>query len=75
MHNYFAFLLAYEVAQLYVYGVYETDKPLERDRIMEMLRFFSKIFDHRNLFLDTLVKETAVFEKEPLKFMQVLLCI
>ena len=75
MHNYFAFLIAYEVAQLYVYGVYDVDKASGREWIMEMLGFFSKIFDHRNLFLDTLVKETAVFESEPLKFMQVLLRI
>ena len=30
---------------------------------------------HRDGYLETLVKETAIFEKEPLKLMQVLLCI
>lgn len=70
MHNYFAFVLAYEIAKLYIYGVY---KPDRNNNILDILRFFSKIFDHRDLFLETLVKETAVFESEPLKFMQVLL--
>lgn len=38
-----------------------------------MLGEFSKMFDHRKVFLATLVKETEIFEKEPLKLMQVLL--
>lgn len=70
MHNYFTFLLAYEVAKLYIYGVY---KPHENNNILEMFRFFSKAFDHSGSFAATLVKEAADFEAEPLKFMQVLL--
>lgn len=70
MHNYFTFLLAYEVAKLYIYGVY---KPHENNNILEMFRFFSKAFDHSKSFLETLTKEAADFEAEPLKFMQILL--
>lgn len=70
MHNYFTFLLAYEIGKLYIYGVY---KPHENNDILEMFRFFSKAFDHNESFLATLVKETANFEAEPLKYMQILL--
>lgn len=70
MHNYFTFLLAYEVAKLYIYGVY---KSHENNNILEMFRFFSKAFDHSGSFAATLVKEAANFEAEPLKYMQILL--
>ena len=70
MHNYFAFLLAYEIGKLYIYGVY---KPHENNNILEMFGIFSKALDHKKWFLKTFVKETADFEAEPLKYMQILL--
>ena len=73
LHNYFAYLISYEICKLYICSTYESDKTWDKNFIINMLGEFSKMFDHRKDFLATLVKETEIFEKEPLKLMQVLL--
>lgn len=73
LHNYFAFLIAYEICKLYILSMYDLNVPLDKKKIIELLGKFSKMFDHRKNFLESLVKETEIFEREPLKLMQVLL--
>lgn len=73
MHNYFAYVIAYEICQLYIYSTYEFYKTGNKNDILEILGSFSKMLDHREDFLNTLVKKSAYFEREPLKLMQVLL--
>ena len=75
LHNYFAYLIAYEILQVYIYGIYESSKEWDKEVVLRELGGFSKIVDHERNFMDILVKETAVFEEEPLKLMQVLLRI
>ena len=53
--------------------MYDLNVPWDKKKIIELLGKFSKMFDHRKNFLESLVKETEIFEKEPLKLMQVLL--
>lgn len=73
MHNYFAYVIAYEICQLYIYSTYELYKTGNKNDILEILGSFSKMLDHREDFLNALVKKSAYFEREPLKLMQVLL--
>ena len=73
LHNYFSYLIAYEMCQLLIYSAYALDDSWEENNILDVLGMFSKILDHRRDFSKALVKETAYFEREPLKLMQVLL--
>ena len=73
LHNYFSYLIAYEMCQLLIYSAYALDEGWEENNILDVLGMFSKILDHRRDFSKALVKETEIFEKEPLKLMQVLL--
>ena len=73
LHNYFSYLIAYEMCQLLIYSAYALDEGWEENNILDVLGMFSKILDHRRDFSKALVKETAYFEQEPLKLMQVLL--
>ena len=73
LHNYFAYVIAYEICQLYIYSTYDLYKSGDKNDILEILGSFSKMLDHREDFLNTLVKKSAYFEREPLKLMQVLL--
>ena len=75
IHNYFAYLIAYKIAELYIYTVYDFRDNVSKERFINGVGVISRIMDHKAKFIDILVKETAVFEKEPLKFMQVLLRI
>lgn len=73
LHNYFSYLIAYEMCQLLIYSAYALDEGWEENNILDVLGMFSKILDHRRDFSKALVKETEIFEREPLKLMQVLL--
>lgn len=75
LHNYFAYLIAYEILQVYIYGIYKSSKEWDKEVVLKELGGFSRMVDHERNFMDILVKETAVFEEEPLKLMQVLLRI
>ena len=73
LHNYFSYLIAYEMCQLLIYSAYALDEGWEENNILDVLGMFSKILDHGRDFSKALVKETEIFEREPLKLMQVLL--
>lgn len=73
LHNYFSYLIAYEMCQLLIYSAYALDEGWEENNILDVLGMFSRILDHRRDFSKALVKETEIFEREPLKLMQVLL--
>ena len=73
LHNYFSYLIAYELCQLVIYNTYSLDNAWAERNILDVLGKFSKLFDHKRDFSKALVKETEIFEKEPLKLMQVLL--
>lgn len=73
MHNYFAYLIVFEICKIFIYSTYEPSKPWGRKEIFDILGELSKYFDHKKGILEILVKETAYFEQEPLKLMQVLL--
>ena len=73
MHNYFSYLIAYELCQLVIHSTYALDNAWAERNILDVLGEFSKSFDHKRDFSKALVKETEIFEKEPLKLMQVLL--
>ena len=73
LHNYFSYLIAYELCQLVIHSTYALDNAWAERNILDVLGEFSKSFDHRRDFSKALVKETAYFEQEPLKLMQVLL--
>ena len=73
LHNYFSYLIAYELCQLVIYSTYSLDNAWAERNILDVLGKFSKSFDHKRDFSKALVKETEIFEKEPLKLMQVLL--
>ena len=73
LHNYFSYLIAYEMCQLLIHSTYALDNALKEKNILDVLGPFSRALDHRRNFSKALVKETEVFEKEPLKLMQVLL--
>lgn len=74
LHNYFAYLIAYKIWEMYLYGFYYAyDGKINKDDFMNLVTRYSKKLDHINNFVDYLVKYTAPFEKEPIKLMQVLL--
>ena len=73
LHNYFSYLIAYELCQLVIHSTYALDNAWAERNILDVLGEFSKSFDHRRDFSKALVKETEIFEKEPLKLMRVLL--
>lgn len=73
LHNYFSYLIAYEMCQLVIHSTYALDNAWAERNILDVLGEFSKSFDHKRDFSKALVKETAYFEQEPLKLMQVLL--
>ena len=73
LHNYFSYLIAYELCQLVIHSTYALDNAWDERNILDVLGEFSKSFDHKRDFSKTLVKETAYFEREPIKLMQVLL--
>ena len=73
LHNYFSYLIAYELCQLVIHSTYALDNAWAERNILDVLGEFSKSFDHERDFSKALVKETEIFEKEPLKLMQVLL--
>ena len=73
LHNYFSYLIAYELCQLVIHSTYSLDNAWAERNILDVLGEFSKSFDHKRDFSKALVKETEIFEKEPLKLMQVLL--
>lgn len=73
LHNYFSYLIAYELCRLVIYSTYSLDNAWAERNILDVLGEFSKSFDHKRDFSKALVKETEIFEKEPLKLMQVLL--
>lgn len=73
LHNYFSYLIAYELCQLVIHSIYALDNAWAERNILDVLGEFSKSFDHKRDFSKALVKETEIFEKEPLKLMQVLL--
>lgn len=73
MHNYFAYLITFELCKMIIYSDYRLDKPWNEKEILYILGELSRIFDHNKDIMESLVKETAVFEQEPLKLMQVLL--
>ena len=75
LHNYFSYLIAYEMCQLLIYSAYALDEGWEENNILDVLGMFSRILDHRRDFSKALVKETEIFEREPIKLMQVLLRI
>ena len=75
LHNYFAFLLNYKIAELFFYGFFSFQRPVDKDRFIHKLEIILQVMDHRDEYLETLVKETPGFEKEPEKLMQVLLRI
>ena len=73
-------LTTYDVKQIYQTYFVKTSKEirayqdaLKEKNILDVLGLFSRALDHRRNFSKALVKETEVFEKEPLKLMQVLL--
>lgn len=61
------------MCQLVIYSTYSSDNAWEEKNILDVLGEFSKSFDHKRDFSKALVKETAYFEREPIKLMQVLL--
>ena len=69
LHNYFSYLIAYELCQLVIYSTYSLDNAWAERNILDVLGKFSKLFDHKRDFSKALVKETAYFEQEPLKLM------
>ena len=73
MHNYFAYLITFEFCKMIIYSSYKLDKPWNEKDILDTLDILSYLFDHKIGIMEILVKETAVFEQEPLKLMQVLL--
>ena len=75
LHNYFSYLIAYEMCQLLIHSTYALDDALKEKDILDVLGLFSRALDHRRNFSKALVKETAIFEQEPLKLMQVSLRI
>lgn len=75
MHNYFAYLITFEICKMTIYSDYKFDKPWNEKDILDTLASLSLFFDHKKDIVEALVKETAYFEQEPLKLMQVLLRI
>lgn len=74
LHNYFAYLLSYNIWELYIYGIYQAGKGyVAKDVLLDLVSIYSKSLDHRMEFVSSMVEHTAAFEAEPIKLMQVLL--
>lgn len=74
LHNYFAYLLAYNIWELYIYGVYQAGKgSVTKDVLLGLISIYSRSLEHRMQFVSSMVEHTAPFEEEPIKLMQVLL--
>lgn len=74
LHNYFAYLIAYKVWEMYLYGFYYAyDGKITKNDFLDLITRYSRKLDHINAFVDYLVEYTAPFEAEPIKLMQVLL--
>ena len=73
LHNYFSYIIAYDIFQLLICSAYDLDNGWNENDMVNALGIVSKILDHGHDFSKTLVKETEIFESEPLKLMQVLL--
>lgn len=50
LHNYFSYLIAYEMCQLLIYSAYALDEGWEENNILDVLGMFSKILDRRLYF-------------------------
>ena len=74
LHNYFAYLIAYKIWEMYLYGFYHAyDGQITEKDFLDLITRYSQKLNHVNDFVDYLVKYTAPFEAEPIKLMQVLL--
>ena len=74
LHNYFAYLIAYKIWEMYLYGFYYAYKgKITKNDFLDLVTRYSQKLDHIESFVDYLVKYTAPFEAEPIKLMQVLL--
>lgn len=74
LHNYFAYLLAYNLGELHIYGIYRTGKGfVSKEALLELVSIYSRSLEHHIKFVSLMVEHTAHFEKEPIKLMQVLL--
>lgn len=74
LHNYFAYVIAYKIWEMYLYGYLEGfDGEIKKEKLLDLVARYSKKLDHIDKYLENLIEYTANFEKEPLKFMQVLL--
>ena len=76
MHNYFAYLIGYKIWEMCLYDFFSAyDGMISRNDILYLVTKYSEVFDHMRSFVGYLVKYTAPFEEEPIKLMQVLLCL
>lgn len=74
LHNYFAYLLAYKLWEMCMYGLYQvSDGFVAREKLLDLITRHSEALDHRMEFVSSMVEHTAAFEAEPIKLMQVLL--
>lgn len=73
LHNYFSYVIAYDIYQLWICSAYDLDNGWNENNMINALGIVSKVLDHGHNFSEVLVKETEIFESEPLKLMQVLL--
>lgn len=76
LHNYFAYLIGYKIWEMCLYDFYSAyGGRISRKDILYLVTKYSEVFDHMRSFVGYLVKYTAPFEEEPIKLMQVLLCL
>lgn len=76
LHNYFSYLLAYKVWEMCIYSYCDIcDGQITKNDFLNLVTIHSKKLDHMKNFAEYLVKYTAPFEAEPIKLMQVLLCL
>lgn len=76
LHNYFAYLIAYKIWEMCLYGYYYVcDGKITHNDFLHSVTIFSQKLNHRKSFAGSLVEYTAPFEAEPIKLMQVLLCL
>lgn len=74
LHNYFAYLIAYKIWEMCLYGYYYIcDGKMTQSYFLDSITIYSQKLDHMKTFAGSLVKYTASFEAEPIKLMQVLL--
>ena len=74
LHNYFAFLIAYKLWEMYIYSFFQAyDCCLTKENFLDLVAKYSRKLDHRKNFVSLMIEHTAPFEAEPIKLMQVLL--